>query len=399
MAKKSAKRPSRPAAKTGGRGRAAKPAGAKSAGSGKPGGKKRRPAGAKGAPKRVVRKHRSGKGGPARIAPEDAGERLQKVLAAAGVASRRECEELIVEGRVKVDGKIVSELGARVDAANQDIQVDGEPLKQPKRVYFAVNKPEGVVCTANDPSGRQRVTDLIPPNIGRVFNVGRLDMSSEGLILLTNDGELANRLTHPRHGVEKIYHVVVAGDPKPETLAEVRKGVYLDEGRVAFANVKVKTRRKSSSVLEVMLDEGRNREIRRVLARVGHKVQRLQRIAVGPVRLGEMPAGAYRPLTREEVAALRNATADKKVIKKKPATKAADSKGSPKRKPPSRKPAVGKVVAEKPAKPAGGRRIIGAEIEPEAKAAKPRSAAKNKTAKRKPKASGRPPAKGRGRQR
>lgn len=393
MAKKSAKRPSRPAAKTGGRGRAAKPAGAKSAGSGKPGGKKRRPAGAKGAPKRAVRKHRSGKGGPARIAPEDAGERLQKVLAAAGVASRRECEELIVEGRVKVDGKIVSELGARVDAANQDIQVDGEPLKQPKRVYFAVNKPEGVVCTANDPSGRQRVTDLIPPNIGRVFNVGRLDMSSEGLILLTNDGELANRLTHPRHGVEKIYHVVVAGDPKPETLAEVRKGVYLDEGRVAFANVKVKTRRKSSSVLEVMLDEGRNREIRRVLARVGHKVQRLQRIAVGPVRLGEMPAGAYRPLTREEVTALRNATSDSKPAtkpgKQKPTAKATESQSASKRKRPPRKPALDKRVGEKPAKPAGGRRIIGAEVEPETKTSQSRSGTKKKSARSKPKADSR----------
>ncbi len=374
MAKKSAKRPSRPAAKTGGRG-------AKKKTVGKPGARKKGP-GHGAAPKRTPRKRRPGKGGPARIAPEDAGERLQKVLAAAGIASRRECEELIVEGRVKVDGKIVSELGARVDAATQDIQVDGEPLKQPRRVYFAVNKPEGVVCTANDPSGRQRVTDLLPPNVGRVFNVGRLDMSSEGLILLTNDGELANRLTHPRHGVEKLYHVVVAGSPAAETLAEVRKGVYLDEGRVAFANVKIKTRRKASTVLEVMLDEGRNREIRRVLARVGHKVQKLQRIAVGPVRLGEMPAGAYRPLTRDEVNALRSATTEKKADTKKPQAKASEPKSEPKRIRPPRKPAV-----EKTARPAGGRRIIGAEAEPEskpAKAAKPRATTRHKPAKSKP---------------
>ena len=139
------------------------------------------------------------------------GERLQKVLAAAGVASRRESEQLILEGRVEVDGQMVTELGTRVDRRHQEIFVDGEPLPRPKLVYFAVNKPEGVVCTANDPSGRPRITDLLPPDMGRVFNVGRLDMSSEGLILMTNDGELANELTHPRHGVQKIYDVQVAG--------------------------------------------------------------------------------------------------------------------------------------------------------------------------------------------
>ncbi|MEO0532019.1 MAG: pseudouridine synthase, partial [Planctomycetota bacterium] len=200
-----------------------------------------------------------------------------------------------------------------------------------------------------------RVTDLVPPNQGRVFNVGRLDMSSEGLILLTNDGDLANRLTHPRHGVEKLYHVVVAGVPTAETLGKVRKGVYLDEGRVAFANVKVKTRRKASAVLEVVLDEGRNREIRRVLARVGHKVQRLERVAVGPVRLGEMPAGAYRPLTKEEVAALRQAT----VAKPAPNKASAEPKKAtrPTKKRPKREPTSKSATKNKPA----GRRIIGAD--------------------------------------
>lgn len=235
------------------------------------------------------------------------GERLQKVLASAGVASRRECEALILEGRIEIDGRPVTELGVRVDLSKQRVSMDGEPLAKTRRVYFAVNKPEGVVSTTRDPAGRPRVIDLLPPHVGRVFNVGRLDLSSEGLILVTNDGELANRLTHPRHGVEKVYHVQVAGLPTPETLAQLRKGVYLAEGRAHFEHVRLKSTRKNASILEVVLDEGRNREIRRLLARVGHKVQRLTRIAVGPVRLGELPSGAYRPLTDNEVKALVSA--------------------------------------------------------------------------------------------
>ena len=242
---------------------------------------------------------------PDRPAAEQDGERLQKVLAAAGLASRRECEELILEGRVEVDGQVVTELGTRVDRYTQQIFVDGEPLPKPKLVYFAVNKPEGVVCTANDPSGRPRITDLLPPGIGRVFNVGRLDMASEGLILVTNDGAMANELTHPRHGVEKTYHVQIAGHPTPEVLTQIRKGVHLAEGFVKAANVRVKSKRKNGTILEMVLDEGRNREIRRLLAKVGHRVQRLTRIAVGPIRLGEMPKGSVRKLTQEEIKKLQ----------------------------------------------------------------------------------------------
>lgn len=238
------------------------------------------------------------------------GERLQKVLAAAGLASRRGCEALIVEGRVQVDGEIVTELGARVDRARQEIRVDGEPLARPKLQYFAVNKPEGVVCTARDPAGRPRVIDLLPPGVGRMFNVGRLDLASEGLILVTNDGELANQLTHPRHGIEKIYDVQVAGQPEPDVLAQMQRGVHLAEGYVRAVNVRVKSRKKNSTMLEMVLDEGRNREIRRLLARVGHKVQRLTRIAVGPIRLGEMPRGSVRPLRREEIQKLREAVSE-----------------------------------------------------------------------------------------
>lgn len=268
----------------------------------------------KSAPPRKRRPAKSGpqKGGSAKQQTsrrdDPSGERLQKVLAAAGIASRRESEELIREGRVEVDGQAVTELGTRVHAASQEIRVDGEPLPRPKLAYFAVHKPTGVVSTANDPSGRPRVIDLLPPSLGRLYNVGRLDMASEGLILVTNDGEMANRLTHPRHGVEKTYHVQVAGHPDAEVLQQLRKGVYFAEGKAQVVRVKIKGRRKQSTVLEIVLDEGRNREIRRMLAKVGHKVQKLIRVAVGPVRLGEMPAGAYRKLTPQELKDLRQAT-------------------------------------------------------------------------------------------
>jgi 23S rRNA pseudouridine2605 synthase len=237
------------------------------------------------------------------------GDRLQKVLAHAGVAGRRECEELIREGRVEVDHHVVTELGTRVDPLTQEIRVDGEALLRPKLTYFAVNKPEGVVSTARDPAGRPRVTDLLPPNAPRVFCVGRLDMASEGLILCTNDGELANGLTHPRHGVEKIYHVQVAGQVEREVIAQLHKGMHLAEGFAHVKHVRIKSRKKRSTILEMVLDEGRNREVRRLLARVGHKVQRLKRIAVGPVRLGDLPIGAVRPLTKKEVESLQQVVA------------------------------------------------------------------------------------------
>ncbi len=239
--------------------------------------------------------------------PDDSRDRLQKVLAAAGVASRRECEQLILAGRVEVDRHVVTELGTRVDPQWQEIRVDGEVLHRPKLVYFAVNKPTGVVSTARDPAGRPRVTDLMPPNTPRVFCVGRLDIASEGLILVTNDGELANGLTHPRHGVEKIYHVQVAGQVEREVLAQLHRGIHLAEGFVHVKHVRIKGRRKRSTTLEMVLDEGRNREVRRMLARVGHKVQKLKRVAVGPVRLGELPVGVVRPLSPKEIHALERA--------------------------------------------------------------------------------------------
>ena len=238
-------------------------------------------------------------------APDDDGrERLQKVLAAAGIGSRRACEELITAGRVEVDREVASTLGVRVDPLKQQIRVDGEPLPNPKRVVYLVNKPVGVVCTNYDPTGRPRVIDLVPPD-RRLFPVGRLDRTSEGLILVTNDGELANLLTHPRYGVEKRYLVQVAGVPNTETLDQLRQGIALSEATVHAKRVTIRSQHKQSTVLEMVLDEGRNREIRRMLAALGHKVQQLKRVAVGDLSLGNLLPGQWRRLSWEDIEKLR----------------------------------------------------------------------------------------------
>ena len=252
------------------------------------------------------RHHRSSRRGRREDEPADRGEgsagpeRLQKVLAAAGVGSRRDCEELIRQGRVEVDRQVVTELGTRVDPLQHEIRVDGEALKRPKRLYFAVNKPSGVVTTNYDPSGRPRVVDLVPTE-ERVFAVGRLDRASEGLILVTNDGEFANRLTHPRYGVTKTYLVRVAGSPTTAELAKLRRGIHLAEGYCKVESLHVKGKHKGSTDMIIVLAEGRNREIRRILARVGHKALRLKRLAVGRLKLGDLPTGAWRRLMPAEI--------------------------------------------------------------------------------------------------
>lgn len=246
---------------------------------------------------RTLRKSRPA-GGSRNLAEN--GVRLQKVLAAAGIGSRRQCEAMILEGRVEVDGETVTELGTRVDAQSQKIRVDGEALRRPKTQYFLVNKPVGLLSTNRDPSGRPRVIDLAPSH-QRLFTVGRLDKSSEGLILVTNDGELTDLLTHPRYGVEKTYLAVVAGVPTQETIAKLRRGVQLAEGYAHAKRLFVRKAQKHSAVLEIVLDEGRNREVRRLLARVGHKVMKLRRTAIGPLRLADLKPGESRPLRREEV--------------------------------------------------------------------------------------------------
>jgi len=225
---------------------------------------------------------------------------LQRVLAAAGWGSRRACEQLILDGRVEVDGQVVDRLGTTVDPKTAKIFVDGERLKQAKLRYYLVNKPIGVVTTNRDPEGRPRVIDLVPDQ-ERVFPVGRLDRSSEGLILVTNDGELAQRLAHPRFGVSKTYQVTVAGNVAPEVLDRLRRGVHLAEGLARVDHIKVKTQRKRATELEIVLREGKNREIRRILARVGHKVLHLKRVALGPLRLGTLMPGEVRVLSAVEI--------------------------------------------------------------------------------------------------
>ena len=217
-----------------------------------------------------------------------------------GVGSRRDCEQFILEGRVEVDKQVVTVLGTKVDPFKHEIRVDGEALKRPERMYFAVNKPEGVVTTNFDPSGRERVIDLVPTD-ARLFAVGRLDRSSEGLILLTNDGEFANRLTHPRYGVEKTYLVRVAGEPGESELNKLRRGIHLSDGVCRVQRIVIKGRHKQSTDMILVLNEGRNREIRRILARVGHKVLKLRRVGIGQLKLGDMPLGAWRKLSQVEI--------------------------------------------------------------------------------------------------
>ncbi len=256
-------------------------------------------------------------------------QRLQRVMAAAGFGSRRECEKLIEAGRVEVDGVVVKKLGVKVDANQQVVFVDGERLQETRLQYFMLNKPPGVLSTVQDPSGRLRVVDLINTDM-RVYNVGRLDKSSEGMILVTNDGDLANLLTHPRYGVSKTYHVLVKGVPTREILSQMKKGVYLAEAKVQVAKVRSLQKTQDGCWLEIVLDEGRNREIRRLLARLGHKVVRLCRVAIGPLPLGDLAVGAHRRLTLDELALLQEAAAGKttrvgKSGKKKTATRANDS--------------------------------------------------------------------------
>jgi 23S rRNA pseudouridine2605 synthase len=237
-------------------------------------------------------------------------ERLNKVLAHAGVGSRRHCDDLIAAGRVSVDGRTVRELGFRVEPG-QRISIDGEPIHAERAVYWLVNKPRGYLCTNRDPARRPVVLDLVPHVTQRVYTVGRLDEASEGLLLLTNDGDLAHKLMHPRFGVEKTYLALVAGTPAKDDLQQLLKGVWLSDGHVKARKVKRLKSERGGSWLRITLSEGKNREIRRMLARLEHKVLRLKRVALGPVKLGELPLGKSRRLTADEVAALRAAAAER----------------------------------------------------------------------------------------
>ena len=235
------------------------------------------------------------------------GERLQKLLARAGFGSRRACEELIRAGRVTVDGDVAI-LGRRADPASQRIELDGVPVVvRTDLVYYLLNKPVGVVTTSSDPQGRETVVDLVPDD-PRVFSVGRLDADSEGLLLLTNDGELAQRLTHPSHGVQKTYLAEIEGRPSDAAVSTLRDGIALDDGPTAPASVRVVARRDTSSAVEVGIHEGRNRQVRRMFDAIGHPVLRLVRTRIGPVNDRKLAPGAWRPLRAAEVRALYEAS-------------------------------------------------------------------------------------------
>jgi len=233
-------------------------------------------------------------------------ERLQKILAHAGIASRRASEELIVEGRVTVDGEVAI-LGMRADAVASDIRVDGERVNtNPELIYLMLNKPQGVLTTADDPEGRPTVMDLV--NVTqRLFPVGRLDMDTEGLLLMTNDGELAHALMHPSFEVRREYLALVPGPVRKRTLAQLRDGVELDDGLARPIEIEVLEEARSKALLRVVMAEGRKREVRRMLGAVGLHVERLARTTYGGVEIGELRQGKWRFLTQLEVGMLYRA--------------------------------------------------------------------------------------------
>lgn len=236
--------------------------------------------------------------------------RLQKILSQAGVASRRAAERLIADGRVTVNGRTIHEMGVKADAASDDIRVDGRRIRTAERHrYILLNKPKGYVTTRSDPQRRRTVIDLLSGVREYVYPVGRLDYDSEGLLLLTNDGDLAARLTHPRHGVERTYEARVAGTPDEEALARLRKGIPLDGHRTLPATVVLvpPRRRDEDAVLLLTIREGRNRQVRRMCEAVGHPVQALKRTRVGPIADRKLKAGEWRELKVDEVAALKKA--------------------------------------------------------------------------------------------
>ena len=244
-------------------------------------------------------------------------ERLQKLLSIAGVASRRAAEQLITQGRVEVNGEVVRTLGSKADPEKDLVKVDGRRLRFDIRPrYILLNKPKGVVTTRRDPQRRRTVIDLLAGVREYVYPVGRLDYDSEGLLLLTSDGDLAARLTHPRHAVERVYHAIVVGSPAEEDLERLRRGVFLDGARTAPAEVRRAGAvdqgarggsRDQLTKLVITLREGRNRQVRRMCAGIGHPVRKLTRTRMGPIKLGDLRPGQWRDLTPKEVEKLKGA--------------------------------------------------------------------------------------------
>ncbi|MEJ2033934.1 MAG: pseudouridine synthase [Deltaproteobacteria bacterium] len=237
-------------------------------------------------------------------------ERLQKILARAGIASRRRAEEYIRQGRVKVDGRVVTEMGFQVDPGRHLVECDGKPVTSGERfVYILLNKPRGYVSTVHDPQGRPVVTSLLKGVRERVFPVGRLDLDSEGALLLTNDGEVANRILHPRFEVKKTYLARVAGQPGADELRRLAAGIVIEGRRTWPAQIEVLESDPASSLIEVIIHEGRKRQIRKMFAAIGHPVRQLKRTAYGGLGLGSLPSGRYRVLQRRELARIWRASA------------------------------------------------------------------------------------------
>jgi len=233
--------------------------------------------------------------------------RLQKFLADAGVASRRASEQIILEGRVTVNGNPVTQLGAKVDPLHDRVVVDGKPLKAKKKIHLALNKPRGLVCLRNDELGRPTIYELLPKEWGHLHSIGRLDFNSEGLLFLTNDGELSLKLTHPRYGVHKKYIVTVDGKVDDEMVKTFLRGVYIEGERLKAERLRVVSSSNSQSVVEMDLAEGKYREIRRMFESQGRTVKRLVRIQVGKIKLGELKTGKWRTLTEPEIKSLLGA--------------------------------------------------------------------------------------------
>ena len=233
-------------------------------------------------------------------------QRLQKVLAAAGIDSRRKCEQLILSGAVQVNRKLVDTLPAFVDPEKDVITVNGKKVQPERKVYFLLNKPKGVICTNVDPQGRKKAIDLVPAS-ERIFCVGRLDADSTGIIILTNDSELANRLTHPKFRVPKTYLATVKGQISGEVVEKLKKGVWLAEGKTERASVKILKRSHKESLIEVTIRQGLNRQVRRMLVKVGLPVESLKRTRIGKLNARGLGLGKFRALTKAELAYLKKA--------------------------------------------------------------------------------------------
>jgi 23S rRNA pseudouridine2605 synthase len=233
-------------------------------------------------------------------------ERIQKILAKAGIASRREAEEMLIEGRITVNGKVVDTLGSKADPSKDQIKVDGNrlPVFEPP-IILLLNKPRGYLSTVKDPGGRPTIMDFLKKIKWRVYPIGRLDFDAEGLLLLTNDGELTYHLSHPKFSVPRVYWAKVSGVPDEKKLARLKRGILLEDGRAKIASYRLLRHKEKNSWIEVVVTEGRNRLVKRIFLAIGHPVLKLKRVGFGPIQLGSLPIGQFRYLLPEEIEKVR----------------------------------------------------------------------------------------------